>query len=544
MTSEIKTKDLENQIMGASLTGVRTLWQQSVAGNLTPTRLAAVLLGVEQNNINDFLTLAEEMEERDMHYHAVLSTRKLAVSGLKPVVEAVSDDPKEIEIAEILQRIVSSENFDNLICDQLDAIGKGFAVSEIIWDRSGILWEPKEFVRCDPRFFQFDDDTMSKIMLRDESNISSGIEIPPYKAICHKPKIKSGIPIRGGLARLAVVSFMCKGYALKDWLAFAEVFGIPLRLGKYGDSATPDQKASLLSAVSNIGTDAAAIIPESMMIEFVNSGGVVGGDKLFSGLADWLDRQVSKGVLGQTMTTDDGSSLSQANVHNDVRKDILISDAKQLSSTIRRDFIKPYIDINYGERKPQDYPLFRLQIEEAEDLESLSRSLPAFINLGLRVEESVIRDKFGLPEPDDGAIVLAPKAQAPVGGLYTPSPTTQDKEPESLRIKHAAEILTLRVMAGETLTKDQRDLIALAAQQPDDDIDVLTIDAVKNWEKTMGPVLQPIIDLASRSSSYESFLEELDKMDLDMNDMIKEIATMTFKARGIGDSKVKSLGKK
>ena len=58
-----------------SLTSIRTIWYQSVANELTPERLGDILLAVDQNgDIYEYLTLAEEMEERDLHYHSVLST--------------------------------------------------------------------------------------------------------------------------------------------------------------------------------------------------------------------------------------------------------------------------------------------------------------------------------------------------------------------------------------------------------------------------------------------------------------------------------------
>jgi len=149
-----------------------------------------------------------------------------------------------------------------------------------------------------------------------------------------------------------------------------------------------------------------------MEIEFIDgarSGGGI-GESVFERLCNWLDRQVSKGVLGQTMTTDDGSSRSQAEVHDEVRSDIKESDAAQLSATLRRDLVKPLVDLNkWGPQKRGQYPIVRLQIEEIEDLESLAKSLPIFIDRGLRVEESVVLDKFGLEVPEDDAVLLKPK---------------------------------------------------------------------------------------------------------------------------------------
>jgi len=95
--------------------------------------------------------------------------------------------------------------------------------------------------------------------------------LAPFKFIVHFAKAKAGLPVRGGLARAAGWSYLFKNYVLKDWVTFTEVFGQPLRVGKYHPGASEKDKQALLQAVSNIGTDAAAIIPESMLIEFTEA---------------------------------------------------------------------------------------------------------------------------------------------------------------------------------------------------------------------------------------------------------------------------------
>ncbi len=77
-----------------------------------------------------------------------------------------------------------------------------------------------------------------------------------------------------------------------------------MRLGKYGAGATDADKATLMQAVSNIAGDMAAIIPETMQIEFVEPANVGAASDLYKVRADWLDQQVSKACLGQTATTD------------------------------------------------------------------------------------------------------------------------------------------------------------------------------------------------------------------------------------------------
>jgi phage gp29-like protein len=535
----IQLKSLTKELASPSMVNIRNPWFDSVATGLTPERLGQILLQVDQNDIEDYLTLAEEMEERDLHYHSVLSTRKLAVTGLSVTIESPTDAAEDVKLADYVSEVFNSEEVQQLIADQMDALGKGYSVSEIMWDKSMSQWEPRCYEHRDPRHFQFDRETGKELRLKDSANLMDGVELAPYKFVQHRPRIKTGLPIRGGLARLAAVAFMCKGYSMKDWLAFMEVFGMPLRIGKYGNGATPEQKAELLRAVSSIGSDAACIIPEGMLIDLVAASSTSGGDKLFMGFADWIDGQVSKGVIGQTMTSDDGSSLAQAKVHDEVRSDIKLNDAVQMAITLRRDLVRPLIDLNFGPKKKNQYPKVRLTVEQAEDLESLSRSLPPFIKLGLRVEESVIRDKFSLPEPDEGALLLGAAAPEPkeVGGKADVDTKDKPESPEEAAQARATAVseLTKKMLAGRTLTSDQRVFLAAATVQQPTELDKLA-DKAPPWQAVMDPLLEPISDLANESESYEEFIAGLEELQLDARDFMRALSTLTFQARGIGDA--------
>jgi phage gp29-like protein len=393
----IRKQDLIREYAAPSLTGVRTVWTETVASGLTPQRLAGLLQNANQGDNHDYLTLAEEMEEREPHYASVLGTRKRAVKKLPIMVEAASDDANDQKIADAVRELVKRAGFKGLTEDMLDAIGKGYSAIEIIWDRSASQWFPDRYEWRDPRFFTFDRVSQRQLRLLDEADSFEGIALPPYKFITHFPKLKSGLPIRGGLARLVAWSYMGKMYTFKDWLAFVEIFGMPLRVGKYGANATDADIRILKTAVANIGSDAAAVLPDSMKIEFEKAAQVTGGDKLYLSLAEWIDKQISKAVIGQTMTADDGSSQAQANVHNEVRGDITESDAEQAEETLNLQLVKPFVDLNFGPQ--QSYPTLKLYIKESEDIKALTDALDKLVPLGLRVEQSVVRDKLNLPDP-------------------------------------------------------------------------------------------------------------------------------------------------
>src|SRR5690606_27887558 len=140
--------------------------------------------------------------------------------------------------------------------DILDALGKGFSATEIIWETSEKQWMPKALKWRDPTWFDFDPNDRETILLKD---VTGNQPLKPFSWIVHNAKVKSGLPIRGGIARGVTWAFLFKSFTMKDWAIFCEAYGQPLRLGKYGEGASQADKDILLRAVSNIGVDYAAI---------------------------------------------------------------------------------------------------------------------------------------------------------------------------------------------------------------------------------------------------------------------------------------------
>ena len=378
----------------------------------------------------------------------------------------------------------------------LDALGKGFSQIELIWGRGKRTWWIEEFIHRDPRFFMFDRDTGREVRLIDERDMVDGLALEPFKWISHKAKLKSGLVGRGGLARLVAFGWMCKSYTVKDWIAFVETYGLPLRLGRYGASATADDVETLFTAVANIGTDAAAVLPESMRIDFEQVAGGPGND-IFEKLARWVDEQTSKAVLGQTMTSDNGSSMAQAQVHNEVRHDVAQSDARSVSGTLNRDLVKPYVDLNYGVQ--ERYPRLSIVVEEVEDTDMIMKNAFRMISQGLRVKQSELRSKLGFSEPDDDDEVI--------GGA-----------------KPAAETAEARNRA-----------------EPDDpyaDLDEVEDDLFSDWEEVMGDVLEPVLALLEGASSYDEASKIIADAFPQLGDkaMIEALVKAAVKSRASGEA--------
>ena len=497
----IELGQLTQEVATGGLFGVRQPWYESIARGLTPASLSALLERAAEGDADDYLTLAEEMEERDPHYAAVLGVRKRAVQGLPVVIEAGSEDALDEKIAEDLRELVSRPEFGELKADLLDGIGKSYSVCETLWNR-GTQWWPRCYEHRDPRWFCWDRETGQKLRLRDQANPIDGVPLNAFQFIVHRPRSKSGLPIRSGIARLVAFTWICKAYAQKDWLAYAEVFGMPLRLGMYGPNATPADIRILKQAVASIGSDAAAVLPESMKIEFPEIAAGAGGHELYAKLCRFLDEQISKAVLGQTNTTDaqaGGMGSGQANVHNDVRSDIKVADAQDLESTLNRDLVRPFVDLNYGPQKK--YPKLRLQISEPEDLKMISQYLKDM------VPESWVRDKIGAPQPADDARVLAAPAAAPA--------------PAEPALNHRRVALN----AAQT---------SAAAS---DQVDRLVDEGLRDWTDQMDEIIDPVEKLAQECSTPEVFLRRLPELatTVEPKKLLQGLAAAAYKARGLGE---------
>lgn len=377
------------------------------SSGLTPTRLAQIFREADGGDVYRQMQLFEEMEEKDPHLFSQLQTRKQAVTGLDWEVQPASEDAVDKEVAEwVKDQLEGLENLNGIMMDMLDAIGKGVSVMEILWgsdeDGQNVI---EDIVRVHPKKLMWD-------AMTDEMRICTeahpeGISLVHNKFVVHRYKAKSGHGARAGILRVVSWMYLFKNYSLKDWVAFCEVFGMPLRLGKYDASASKDDKAALMQAIVSLGSDAAGIVPTSTSIEFVQAR-TTGTTDTYEKLARYCDEQISKAVLGQTLTSDSGGgSYAQSKTHDEVRHDLTVADAKALSMTIRRDIIGPLVEYNYG--PGVGIPLFEIDCGDPDDLVQAAQIYVELgTRLGLPIAEDFLYKKFNIPKPEEGQELIRP----------------------------------------------------------------------------------------------------------------------------------------
>jgi phage gp29-like protein len=377
-------------------------WSSYPSVGLTPTRLAEIFREADQGDGYRQMELFEEMEEKDAHLAAILQTRKLAVLGKDYEVLPYAKTPEDERLAGAVGEMVYTiPDLEGAFLDLLDAIGKGFALGELIWEVAGgaarvkaIKWVPQKKVT-------FGEDLTPRLLAPEAP--WQGVEPPPWKLIYHRYKARSGHASRAGVLRVVGWMYLLKNYALKDWAAFNEVFGMPLRLGKYDATASPADREALVRAIRNLGSDAAGVISKATEIEFIEAASRGGKTNPYQAMAEFCNREMSKAVLGQTLTTDTAGSTgtyATARVHDLVRRDLVQADAQALGTTLREQLLRPLVGFNFGWEMP--VPWFRFKYEEGEDLKTLSEVYRNLAALGVPLSPEHLSERFGIPWAEGG----------------------------------------------------------------------------------------------------------------------------------------------
>lgn len=383
------------------------------SNHITPAKLKSILEDAESGDITAQHELFMDIEEQDSAIGANIQTRKRAILTLDwRIAEPRNATPAEEKLqAEIDELFYQYPNFENLLMDMMDAVGHGFSALEIEWKLEGGKYIPNNFIARPQSWFKLDKN--DNLLLKTPTN-TMGEPLRQFGWVVHSHKSRSVQLARMGLFRTLAWLYMFKHYSVRDFAEFLELYGMPIRIGKYGAGATNEEKRTLLRALAQIGHNAAGIMPDSMTIELHNAANTGAGsaNNPFLQMVDWCEKSIARLILGQTLTSGaDGKSSTNAlgNVHNEVRRDLLVSDAKQVAQTITQQIILPYLQINVDPNIAlHRVPYFEFDTKKYDDLSTFADAIPKLVGIGVQIPEKWTRDKLGIPEAQDGEAVLKP----------------------------------------------------------------------------------------------------------------------------------------
>ncbi len=461
------------------------------SSGLTPAKLAGLMRDAELGDLKAQCELAEDMEEKDAHIQSEIGKRRMALQGvewnIKPPRNATAAEKYDADmIQEILEDAVW---LDDAIFDLSDATLKSFSNLEIDWDNQGGVHYIQDVMHRDPSWFKTDPDDRNVLRLQDGSY--EGAALQPFGWISHTAKAKSGYLSRRGLVRVLAWPFLFKNYSVRDLAEFLEIYGLPIRLGKYPEGASNTEKATLMRAVMSIGHNAGGIIPKGMDIDFQNAA--EGQSDPFMAMIGWCEKSQSKAILGGTLTSQaDGKTSTNAlgNVHNEVRQEIRDFDLMRLAATLTRDVVYPLYALNgKSYQHPRRHPKFEFETAEPEDIKQLAVSLPGLVSLGMRIPQQWAHDKTQIPMAKEGEPILG----KPVADTSTPP------------AKQAGQAA---LSAKKSSAKDESDVV-------DDQVTRLQTSAAHLLDDMIEPVRDMVMNAKSLSQLRDDILSLAGEIGID-----------------------------
>ena len=361
--------------------------------NLTPEKLTRQLDDFHAGYLREAALTWEAIERRDDIVQSVASKRKMSAGRSGWDVLALEDSPRAHEHKAALERFwrnvrcvnAMDENerggFTLLARQMMDAIGKRYAVHEIVWERIGGR-DLRAVFRFVPLWF-FENRTGKLRFLPSDYALEGGpLEEGRWMVTCGS-----------GVMEACSVAFLYKHLPLRDWLLYCERNGTPGVRGVTDAAPGTAEWDAALEAVEAFGAEFRALMTSGTTIEPVDLS--TSGDLPYQDLVERMDRGISVLWRGSDLSTISRETGIGASLQKD-EPDILSSgDAAMLSEALNDQVNRYVIRALFNEE-----PLASIYVRPGHrngvstDL-SIYRAAHDF---GIPIDETDFRSRFGVSQ--------------------------------------------------------------------------------------------------------------------------------------------------
>jgi phage gp29-like protein len=381
-------------------------WTDHPGFGLTPQRLVQIFRIAEAGFPREQCDLFEDLVESDAHLRNLLEQRCQAVAGKPWIVQAGGNTANDELVARVLaaalRRLPVIEFFEH----QLSVNRYGYACTELEWEPvvlDGRIWiAPVWFANVPARRFVLDTGSDELRLLTDaQPNRGEPLEQGKW-VVTRRPGVRV---VRSGLLRTAAWYALYKRYSTRDWVVYAEKFGIPLPLVTYDETTGEDAKDVAAEIVEKIGDDGGAVVPKGIEVDVIDASRTGDSSGTHGGLIAHCNREMSKLINGSTLSNDNGdsggASYSLGEIHDGVRWEAVQYDAERLQESFRRQVAAAFVAFNGLDAAP---PLLKIQV--VRDLQPRQRAAIAVQlrnELGIPLSVAQLREELGFREPTNSA---------------------------------------------------------------------------------------------------------------------------------------------
>ncbi|MFA5264506.1 MAG: DUF935 family protein [Opitutaceae bacterium] len=367
--------------------------------NLDPARLSQLLDNFQRGDLSEIAHLWDAIERRDFQCQAVIPKRKRATALLNYEILVEDDSPEAAAQKEALEyfydNIDATDALDQdqhggftlLVEQMMDAVGKKYAVHEILWQPQRVDNQDRltaQLVRTPLWFFEH---RTGRLRFLKSDYDFDGVSLEEGGWLV----TVSSSP----LMEATSVAYVYKNLSLKDWLIFSERFGMPLPHGKTSAEQGTKQWTDFVDAIRNINIDWSLVSGEQTSIQFHDMS--ASGDRPQKPLVEYMDRGIAILWRGGDLSTISADTTG-ATQQTEERENIEAADALMINETLWNGIDKLVRRALFGPDAPA-LAYVAIQPKLRTDSEREMKIWDFGVQHGVPLSKADFRKRFGLPSP-------------------------------------------------------------------------------------------------------------------------------------------------
>ncbi|SMO48196.1 phage portal protein family protein [Solitalea koreensis] len=293
---------------------------------------------------------------------------------------------KDGKVIPLINDLIDTPAFEDLLKELMLTRFWGYSVLELQFQKDGFSCYsiPRKHLRPEKGLIAKDQSGEGDINIREGIYLNNILEAGKEKDL-------------GILLRAAQYVIYKRG-GFGDWAQFAELFGMPFRKGTY-NGFDDSQRQELENSLEQMGGAAYVVLPDGSNVEFIENKTNSDGS-LYDKLRNACNEEIAVLILGQSLTTGQGSNRSLGEVHKEVEESINKADRRWARRWLNTRFTK-CLEAN-GHATQGGY--FQIKGEDEEKIskkDKLDMQLKLVKDLDLPYDPDHFYEEYGLPKPAD-----------------------------------------------------------------------------------------------------------------------------------------------
>jgi len=385
---------------------------------LDATRLANMLDAFSGGYLSEASRLWDVMERRDDMIASVKNKRVGAVSRLDWEVLTTDDSAQAKEQADKLTYFYNQleatraddlnvrGGLSRLIAQMMDAVGKKYAVHEIVWKPS-LKGLSAQFRYVPLWFFE---NTTGRLRFVADGGVS-GIELAENEWLTHTGD---------GIMEASSVAYFFKHLPLNDWLTYCERNGMPGIAARTPAAPNSPEWNACADTITAFGAEYIGLFSSGTEITAIDLTSK--GTLPYPILIERMDRAIAILWRGADLSTMSKGDSVGASTQADESALIESDDALAIEETLHEQATKPALRYLFGDGvEPLAY--LKLKTRDTKRASEIAE-LKALSEIGVPLSLTAIRERFALPTPTD--------AEDTLGIVSTSAPTVPAANAEEI----------------------------------------------------------------------------------------------------------------